>query len=393
MVSLRDKTAVVGIGETEYSMKPGRDSKELISEAIYKALDDAKLTTNDIDGIVTESSWLPHILNPYEMSYNMGIHPDYVDHIGSSGNGNVAVFHLAAMAIATGRAKTVLTYYSNAYRSTHHRGYERKDLTEGTKDTFEVPYGGSVDPNIDFALIARRYMYECGLTEEQLSRALGTIAVDHRRKSILNGKGVLKDPLTLEDYLNSPMVADPLRLADYCRWNDGACAWIVTSAKRAKDFPHVPVYVTGLGYSSQPEGQGDYFVQGKETYFHKPHMAVALKRALKMAGISLNDLDFAQVYDAYTMMLLLFLESLGFCKKGEGTAFVESGAIGLNGSMPINTHGGHLSHSYINMASHVVEAIKQLRGEAGPGQIRNAKFGMFDGGSSNFEYVTILRRD
>jgi acetyl-CoA acetyltransferase len=112
-----------------------------------------------------------------------------------------------------------------------------------------------------------------------------------------------------------------------------------------------------------------------------------------MAGISLNDLDFAQVYDAYTIMLLLFLESLGFCKKGEGPAFIESGAIALDGSMPINTYGGHLSHSYINMASHVVEAIKQLRGEAGTGQIKDAKFGMFDGGSSNFEYVTILRRD
>ena len=392
MASLRDKIAVVGIGETEYSIKAGRDAKTLIAEAIYKALDDARLTTKDIDGILTEGSWVPHILEPYEMSYNLGIHPDYVDTIGSSGNGNIAVFHLGAMAIATGRANTVLTYYSNAYRTTHHRGQERH-LTAGAKDTFEVPYGGSVDPNIDFALVARRYAHDCGLTEEQLSRALGTIAVDHRRKSILNGKGVLKEPLTLEDYLNSPMVADPLRLPDYCRWNDGACAWIVTSADRAKDFPHVPVYVTGLGYSSQPEGQGDYFVQGDETYYYKPHKAVALNRALEMADISLNDLDFAQVYDAYTMMLLLFLESLGFCKKGEGPAFVESGAIGLDGSMPINTHGGHLSHSYINMASHVVEAIKQLRGEAGRGQIKNAKFGMFDGGSSNFEYVTIMRRD
>jgi acetyl-CoA acetyltransferase len=392
MVSLRDKIAVVGIGETEYSMKAGRDAKELIADAIHKALYDAKLTTKDIDGIVTEGSWVPHLLDPYEMSYNLGIHPDYCDTIGSSGNGNVAVFHLAAMAIATGRANTVLTYYSNAYRTTHHQGYERH-LTEGTKDTFEVPYGGSVDPNIDFALVARRYAHEYGITEEQLSRALGSIAVDHRRKSILNGKGVLKDPLTLEDYMNSPMVADPLRLPDYCRWNDGACAWIVTSAERAKDFPNVPVYVTGLGYSSQPEGKGDYWVQGKETYFHKPHMAVALNRALEMAGISLNDLDFAQVYDAYTIMLLLFLESLGFCKKGEGPVFVESGAIALDGSMPINTHGGHLSHSYINMATHVVEAIKQLRGEAGPGQIKNAKLGMFEGGSSNLEYVTILRRD
>jgi acetyl-CoA acetyltransferase len=389
---LRDNIAAVGIGETEYSIKPGRDAKELISEAIYKALDDAQLTTNDIDGIVTEGSWVPHILDHYDMAYNMGIQPRFCGTIGSSGNGNVAVFHMAAMAIATGRANTVLTYYTNAYRSLHHRGQERH-LTEGAKDTFEVPYGGSVDPNIDFGMIARRYMYEYGYTGEQLSKALGTIAVDHRQKALLNGKGVLKEPLTLEDYMKSPVVADPLRLEDYCRWNDGACAWIVTSADRAKDFPHVPVYVTGLGYASHPEAQGDYFVQGTDTYYHKPQMAVALNSALDMAGISLKELDFAQVYDAYTMMLLVFLENLGFCQKGEGPAFIESGAMALDGSMPINTHGGHLSHSYINMASHVVEAIKQLRGEAGPGQIKDAKFGMFEGGSTSFEYVTILRRD
>jgi acetyl-CoA acetyltransferase len=392
MDSLRDKIAVVGIGETEYSLRPGRPVRTLIVEAIDKALDDAKLTIKDIDGIVIEGSWAPFHLSAFELAYGLGIQPRFCETIGGSGSGNCASFHLDAMAIANGRANTVLTYYSNAYRSTHHRGYERH-LTAGVKDSFEVPYGGSVDPNIDFAMVARRYAYEYGLTEEQFNQTLGTIAVDHRRKAILNGKGVLQEPLTLEDYMNNPMVCDPLRLPDYCRWNDGACAWITTSAERAKDFPHVPVYVTGLGYSTAADAMaGDYWINGKETYFHKPHMAVALNRALKMAGISLKDLDFAQVYDAYTIMLLIFLESLGFCKKGEGPAFVESGAMALDGSMPINTHGGHLSHSYINMASHVVEAVKQLSGEAGPGQIKGAKFGMFDGGGSNHEYITILRR-
>jgi len=167
----------------------------------------------------------------------------------------------------------------------------------------------------------------------------------------------------------------------------------VTSAKRAKDFPHKPVYVTGMGYGRTPMGGGDGFTQKAGDYFHKPHEAPSLDQALKMADITRKDLDFAEIYDAYTIMLLLFLESLGFCKKGEGGPFAESGAIKLEGSLPVNTHGGHLSHSYINGASHVVEAIKQLRGEAGACQIKNAEIGMISIGTIHDNYITIFRRN
>jgi len=122
-------------------------------------------------------------------------------------------------------------------------------------------------------------------------------------------------------------------------------------------------------------------------------MSVALDRALEMAGITRQDLDFAQIYDAFTPMFLVFYESLGLCKYGEAGAIAESGGMSLESSLPVNTHGGHLSHSYLNMASHIVEAVKQLRGTAGPCQIKNAKFGMVEGGSSWEEYVTLFRRD
>jgi acetyl-CoA acetyltransferase len=262
------------------------------------------------------------------------------------------------------------------------------------KDSFEVPYGAT-SPGVFFPQVAQRYMHEFGLTREQLNRQLGAVAVNQRRNAIMNGNGSEKKPLTYVDYLNSPVVADPLRLADYCRWCDGACAWIITSAERAKYFPNVPVYVTGLGYNSNPMNDADYWTQrGKNyDYIHKPHMAVALDRALQMAGIFRDDLDFAMIYDAFTIMLLVFFESLGFCKYGEGGAFAESGGMSLEGAMPVNTHGGHLSHSYQSMASHMVESVKQLRGEAGACQIKNAKFGMLEGGSPWEEYVTILRRD
>jgi len=396
MDSLRDKIAIVGIGETEYSYKLDRGARELITEAIYKALDDAGISPRDIDGVVTESTWVQQFLNHAELALGLGINTRYTGGIGSTGNGNVASFHLAAKAIAAGQADTVLTYFTNGYGSQQDipktaSGARRDDITRGIKDSFEVPYGSN-GPRIYFAQVAHRYMHEFGFTGEQFSKLLGAIAINHRRNAVMNGRGVEKEPLTYEDYLNSPMIADPLRLYDFCRWNDGACAWIVTSAERAKDFPHPPVYVTGMGYSWTPEARGDYWTQGGENYLHKPHMAVALDRALQMAGISRGDLDFAQIYDAYTIMVLIFLESLGFCKKGEGGAFVESGATSLEGSLPINTHGGNLSHSYINMASHIVEAVRQLRGEAGACQIKNAEFGMVEGGSSWEEYVTIFRR-
>jgi acetyl-CoA acetyltransferase len=396
MESLRDKVAIVGIGETEYSWKLNRGARELITEAVFKALDDAKISAKDIDGIVTETSWVQQFMNHAELAHGLGINLNYSGTIGTTGNGNVASFHLAAKAITAGQAETVLTYFTNGYGSQQDipktvSGERRVDITRGIKDSFEVPYGSN-GPRIYFAQVANRYMYEHGLTSEQFSRQLGAVAISHRRNAVLNGRGVEKEPLTYEDYLNSPMIADPLRLYDYCRWNDGACAWVVTSAERAKDFPHVPVYVTGIGSSYTGEARGDYWTQGGKNYCHKPHMAVALDRALQMAGISRGDLDFAQIYDAYTIMFLIFLESLGFCKKGEGGAFVESGAISLEGSIPINTHGGNLSHSYINMASHIVEAVRQLRGEAGACQIKDAEFGMVEGGSSWEEYVTLFRR-
>jgi acetyl-CoA acetyltransferase len=400
MEILRDKIAVVGIGETEYSWKLDRGAKELIFEAVHKALDDAKLTPQDIDGIVTETDWLRQFITHNELADALGINYRFSGGIAGTGIGSIAGFYIAAMAIVTGQADTVLTYFTNGYGSFYApwlknaSGERREDLFKGVKGSFEAPYGSN-GPRIYFPQVAMRYMHEYGLTEEQFSRQLGAIAVDHRKKAILNGKGVMKDPLTLEDYLNSPMVADPLRLPDFCRWNDGACAWIMTSAERAKDFPHVPVYATGFGYSWAPGSWNDYWTQGQKgkNYIHKPHMAVALDRALQMAGITRQDLDFAQIYDAFTIMLLVFFESLGFCKYGEGGAFAESGGMSLEGSMPVNTHGGHLSHSYLNLSSHIVEAIKQLRGEAGAGQIKDAKFGMFESGTPFLEYVTILRRD
>jgi acetyl-CoA acetyltransferase len=393
MEKLRDKVAVVGIGETEYMRKSDRGPREMVIEAVHNALDDAGLTVKDIDG-VTSGYRGAQLFSQSDMAYNLGIEYRFHGNMGDGSGGNSSSFHLAAMAITTGMADTVLTYYTNSYGSASSRlmGNYGPNLGD-MKETFETPYSNN-EQLVNYAQMATRYKYEYGLTDEQLNRYLGAIAVDHRQKSLRNGKGALKKPLSYEDYLKSPMISTPLKRDDCCVISDGACAWIMTSAERARDFPHKPVYVTGMGYGRTPQGRGDGFTQksGGE-YLHEPHQGRALDQALQMAGITREDLDFAQIYDAFTIMLLLFIEAQGFCGKGEGGPFVESGAISLEGSLPVNTHGGHLSHSYINGASHIVEAIKQLRGEAGACQLKNAEIGMISIGSHRENYITIFRID
>jgi len=215
MNNLRDKIAVVGIGETKYARRLDREPKELIFEAIQKACDDAKITPKDIDGIVTEGSWVNRFISHFELAYALGIDYRFDGNIGLTGDGNVAAFHMAAMAIATGQAKTVLTYYTNGYGSQRTvkkaHGERREDLTKGVKDSFEVPYGSN-GPRTYFPQVAMRYAYEYGLTIDQLTKQLGAVAINHRRNAVLNGKGVEKEPMTYEDYLKSPILADPIEL-------------------------------------------------------------------------------------------------------------------------------------------------------------------------------------
>jgi acetyl-CoA acetyltransferase len=402
MNKLRDKVAVVGIGETEYVRKSDRRLREIIIEAVHNALDDAKLTPNDIDGVVGGYTGA-QLFNHSDMAYNVGIKYRFHGNLGDGGGSNTSSFHLAALAITSGMADVVLAYCTTTYgaimraldsslRGKIEQNIPKAVVAMGMKDSFEVPYGSNM-PGIYFAQMAQRYMYEYGLTREQLAKTLGSIAVNQRHNAILNGKGVMKEPLTHEDYVKSPIIVDPLRRDDCYAVSDGACAWIMTSAERAKDCPNVPVYVMGMGYGCTPMGNADGFTQKAGGYLYKPHEGLSLEQALQMADINKEDLDFAEIYDSYTIQLLLALESLGFCKKGEGGAFVESGAISLEGPLPVNTHGGHLSHACIHGATHVIEAVHQLSGKAGACQVDNAKIGMVSAGIIYDNYVIILRRD
>ncbi len=401
MKRLRDKVAVVGIGETEYLRNSGRRPKELIIDAVHKALDDAKLTSSNIDGMVSGFNGA-QLFSCNDLAYNLGIKYRFHGDMGDFSGSNTSSFHLAAIAITSGMADFALTYCTTTYGSLMkildgevEEGTEEdasKVVPMGMKDSFEAPYGSNM-PGVFFAQMANRYMHEYGITKEQLVKYLGAIVMNQRHNAILNGKGVMHRQLSYEDYINSPIVVDPLKRDDCYVISDGACAWIITSAERARDCPNIPVYVTGMGYGCTPMGSADAFTQKAGGYLYKPHESSSLEQALQMADITREDLSFAEIYDSYSTQLLLSLESLGFCKKGEGGPFAESGAISLEGSLPVNTHGGHLSHSCIYGATHVVEAIHQLRGEAGACQVHDAKIGMVSAGTIWENYVTLFRRD
>jgi acetyl-CoA acetyltransferase len=231
-----------------------------------------------------------------------------------------------------------------------------------------------------------RYMNEYGLTEEQL----GALAVQQRANAIKTGRGQMTKPMTLESYLASPMISDPLRIPDCCLISDGAGAFVMTSMDRARDCRKPPVRVLGTGFASRGNPD-DLFSQGHELLI-TPGAAQARENAERAAGVSIKDADFGELYDCFTPACLLQIEDLGLCGKGEAGAMVAEGHTSLSGRMPLNTHGGLLSYSYRLSVEHVVEAVRQLRGEAGGVQVKDAELGFVTGESFPDFSVLVLGR-
>jgi acetyl-CoA acetyltransferase len=250
---------------------------------------------------------------------------------------------------------------------------------------FEEPYGVFV-PAQWYAPMARRHMYEYGTT----SRQFGAVAVAMRKHAQLNDNALMRGkPITIEDHQNSRMIVAPFRLLDCSLESDGAAAVVVTSADRARDMKHKPVYVMGVA-----EGHPD----SPDQIINRPLLTElgvkkAAPRAFAMAGITPNDIDVAEIYDCFTFNVICQLEDIGFCPKGEGGSFVEGGQIELGGKLPVNTHGGLLSQAHVLGMNHVVEAVKQLRGSAGKAQVSNAELALVSGyGDLGDGSLAILRR-
>ena len=378
--------AIVGVGETPAVRRSEKSLRALVVEAVANALDDAGLKPSDVDGILSDGLVMPTTVPRDFVAAQFGIDRRYDGGMSYGGAGSVCAPQLAQLAISSGLSKVVVYYFGVDWGTRTSGPYGFHDLYAG-KMAFEKPYGFNAQPSY-FALWARRYRHEYGLTEPDLA----TIAVTQRQSALLNPRSQSKKPMTYDDYFTARMVSDPLRVPDCCLITDGAGAFVMTSLERARDLPKPPVRVLGTGFGSEPVNGDDAFTQ-PGGMMRIPGAKAAAERALGQAGLTHADIDFAELYDCFSISCLLQVEEVGFCKRGEGAAFIHEKGIGIDGGLPINTHGGLLSHSYLLGVEHVIEAVRQLRGESGKAQVKDARVGLV-GGLSNPDYgVLVLGKD
>jgi acetyl-CoA acetyltransferase len=362
MFALRDKYSIAGIGWTEFSKKSGRTVRSLASEACIKATADAGLKISDIDGIVSYNfnDSAPAIAVATEIGVpQAGYAVDFL----SGGNAANLIILSAVAAIEAGLAKTVLCYRAMNGRSGFRLGGGR-DMSAYNITQYTAPFGWITYPQA-MAMWCRRHMIEYGTTPEQL----GEIAVQFRKNAEHNERAMQRAPITMDDYFNSRMIVDPFHMLDICLETDGACAVLVTTTERAKDMAHKPIRIMGGAYGGGPD-QGEDLFDAIRWPDHSHNYAKYIADDLwKSAGIGPKDIDLAQIYDCFTYSIIMQLEGLGFCKDGEGGPFVQGGRIAPTGELPLNTAGGLLSEGYIHGLNHVVEAVQQLRGDAGVRQV------------------------
>ena len=366
------KAAIVGIGESRVGKVPDRSALQLQTDAAQAALNDAGLRMSDIDGLLTTPVRVEHWNMPCGVvAHHLGIRPAYLATVDLAGASGTAMIHQAAMAIAAGQCTTVLCVAGQNLLSHATRSSAVKKMAEGgsAHPQFEVPYGPLV-PSL-YALVAQRHMHEYGTTPEQMAQ----VAVTLRHHASLNPNAHKRDPITIADVLKSKMIASPLHILDCAIVSDGAAAAIVTSAERARDLKKTPVHLLGQGYGLRHSHIGD-------TELTTTGAVDAGRAAFRTAGLKPSDMDFAQIYDCFTITVIVELEDLGFCQKGEGGHFVEGGRIGIGGELPVTTHGGLLSGGHPGLGGgffHVIEAVRQLRGEAEGRQVKDAEVALVHG--------------
>ena len=357
--------AIVGAADTEVGIVPGKSPTELCVEAALLALDDAGLHKSSIDGLITCNSMAEPIMYHAEaMAEYLQIFPPMCMTVNTGGGTTFSVLAHAAAAIQANMANTILISMADSLRSSMTR--EQAMLTQSSTGhpQYEQIYGPTVPAY--YALIATAHMAEFGTTAEDLAE----VAVSGRLHAIRNPTAQMREVISVEDVVSSRLIADPLHLLDCSLVSDGGSAIIVTSAERAKDFPHKPVYLLGSG-----EGHSHEHISQAADLTTSAALNSG-QTAFKQSGRSHKDIDFAQIYDCFTPTVLIQLEDLGFCAKGEGGAFVSSGATRPGGDLPVNTHGGMLSHCHPGNPGAMfalTEAVWQLRGTADARQVSNAQ--------------------
>ena len=379
--------AIAGVGEADHTKASGRTPKEIAAQAIGRALDDAGLAPGDVDGIMY-TPFDGHQFTADDFRAHFGTSRDlWVSTLGGGMVWAGSAPYEAARAIRARQANVVVNVFSVAWatqRTEMMGGPGEVHATELFKQNLEVPFGWFPQP-VYFATIARRHMAQFGTTAEQL----GAIAVACRRHANLTPAAVMREkPLTLAQYLSSPMLCDPFRKEDCCLISDGGGAYVMTSVERARDLRRPVVEVAGVGVGNSRTGA--YWSQQGD--FTATPQVFAAPGAFRMAGLRPTDVDVLACYDPFTIVSLMQIEDLGFCAKGEGGAFVEGTTLHFDGGkLPYNTHGGMLSHAYVLGIAHVVEIVRQLRGEAAA-QVPHARVGVYGGYTGPQASTLVLRR-
>jgi acetyl-CoA acetyltransferase len=353
--TLKDKACIVGIGETEYSKNSGRSEMRLALESITAACADAGISPKDLDGIVRFSVDSNQV---DEVARNLGIdNLRFFPEVFFGGGAGCGTVQMAAMAVALGKAEYVACFRALNERSGFRYGQMASAMPMAGHFQYSIPFG-LMAPGSMVAVMCIRHMHLYGTKTTDL----GEVAVAFRKHANMNPGAMMHEKtLTLEDHANGRMIAYPLRLFDYCQETDGACALIVTSPERARDLKQKPVHImaaeqgTGSWMEMMTSYQRENIADLEEYTQLAPHL-------WKEAGIGPEDIDCAQLYDAFTPLIIMQLESFGFCKQGEGGQFVRDGALQIGGRLPTNTSGGCLSEAYIHGMNQVIEGVRQVRG-------------------------------
>lgn len=372
----RGKTAVVGAATFGMGEAPGFESIDLAAHAGLLALDQAGLQPKDVDGLFL---CLPDdMLSGLTFAEYLGIHPRMTENNRTGGSAFQTFVHSAAMALAAGEIDVALIAYGSNQRSK-----AGKLVTPIQQNRYEGPYKPLL-PISSYALAASRHMHEFGTTREQMAE----VAVAARAWANLNPDAFAKGPLTIEDCLSARMVSSPLGLRDCCLVTDGAAAIVMTRADRARDLSKRPAYV--LGAAAETSHRSISMMPD----LTRTCAAEAGRRAYAQAKVAPQDIDVLELYDAFTINTILFLEDLGFCPKGEGGRFVQGGTIAPGGQLAVNTNGGGLSCVHPGMYGlfTLVEAVTQIRGDAGDRQVKDVNLALShgNGGTLSSQSTVIL---
>ncbi|MEU0392040.1 acetyl-CoA acetyltransferase [Streptomyces sp. NPDC006208] len=361
MASTPRKVAVVGASLSDCGRVDGLTPHALHAQAARRALADSGLDRSLVDGFGSAGLGT---LAPIEVAEYLGLRPRWVDSTAVGGATWEVMAAHAADAIAAGHANAVLLVYGSTARADIKARRRTSDLSFGTRGPlqFEVPYGHTLIAK--YAMAARRHMHQYGTTLEQLAE----VAVQARANAAANPEAMFRDPIIVDDVLAGPVIADPFTKLHCCIRSDGGCAVLLAAEEYVPDTARTPVWILGTGEYVSHTTMSEW-----EDFTVTP-AAVSGRLAFERAGVRPDEIDIAEIYDAFTYMTLVTLEDLGFCGKGEGGAFVEKGRLLRDGGLPVNTDGGGLSACHPGMRGLflLVEAVCQLRGEAGDRQVRGA---------------------